>query len=131
MHHRIRGSVQTLQKQIAGSGLFCGEKNSDQENILKIERIVISFDGVLITKFQVERALGAPIEQKTMYFPEIEDKSLVELMDEYEKYILETMMDTYGRASEVGRALGMSKVTLSRKLCKYGLNKKECYKNKT
>ncbi len=97
--------------------VFCGEQNSDQENILKIERIVISFDGDLITKFQVERALGVPIEQKAMYFPEIEDKSLAELMDEYEKYTLETMMDTYGRASEGGRALGMSKATLSRKLC--------------
>lgn len=92
------------------------------ENI--IERIIISFDGDVITKFQVERALGVPVEQKASYTPQFENKTMTELMDEYERYILETMMDTHGKkASEVGKVLGMSKATLSRKLSKYGLNK--------
>ena len=37
---------------------------------------------------------------------------MTELMDEYEKYILESMLAKYKRASEVGRALGMNKSTL-------------------
>ena len=65
-----------------------------------------------------------PVEQKASYTPQLENKTMTELMDEYERYILETMMDIHGKkAIEVGKALGMSKATLSRKLSKYGLNK--------
>ena len=82
------------------------------ENV--IERIMISFDDNIITKAQVERAMGVMTESVGMDLSNLEGKTMTELMDEYEKYILESMLAKYKRASEVGRALGMNKSTLSR-----------------
>ena len=48
-------------------------------------------------------------------------RNLEELMDAYEKSILESMLAKYKRASEVGRALNVNKSTLSRRMKKYGL----------
>ncbi|MCQ4635550.1 sigma 54-interacting transcriptional regulator [Anaerovorax odorimutans] len=87
------------------------------ENV--IERIMISFDGDRITKFQVERAIGIPIETTATTEVVTGDKSMEELLEEYEKYILESMMNKCKRASDVARALKMNKSTLSRRLKKY------------
>lgn len=91
------------------------------ENV--IERIMISFDDNIITKAQVERAMGVMTELVGMDLSNLEGKTMTELMDEYEKYILESMLAKYKRASEVGRALGMNKSTLSRRMKKYGLER--------
>ena len=91
------------------------------ENV--IERIMISFDDNIITKAQVERAMGVMTESVGMDLSNLEGKTMTELMDEYEKYILESMLAKYKRASEVGRALGMNKSTLSRRMKKYGLER--------
>ena len=88
------------------------------ENI--IERIMISFDGEVITKPQVERVIGIQGESD-MDMSALEGKSMTQLLDEYEKLILEKMMSKYKKASDVGRALKMNKSTLSRRLNKYGL----------
>ncbi len=90
------------------------------ENIM--ERIMISFDGDRITRFQVERAIGMPMETSVVRSSNIEDKSMIQLLEEYEKYILETMMGKHKRASDVARALKMNKSTLSRRLKKYDLD---------
>lgn len=90
------------------------------ENIM--ERIMISFDGDRITRFQVERAIGMPMETSVVRSSNIEDKSMTQLLEEYEKYILETMMGKHKRASDVARALKMNKSTLSRRLKKYDLD---------
>lgn len=87
------------------------------ENV--IERIMISFDGETITKFQVERAIGIPVESTVSTDAIASGKSMEQLMEEYEKYILESMMNKYRRASDVARALQMNKSTLSRRLKKY------------
>ena len=89
------------------------------ENVM--ERIMISFDGETITRFQVERAIGTPVEPASESIVGIEDASMEEIMEHYEKYILEKMMSKYKRASDVARALHMNKSTLSRRLKKYGL----------
>lgn len=91
------------------------------ENV--IERIMISFDDNIITKAQVERAMGVMTESVGMDLSNLEGKTMTELTDEYEKYILESMLAKYKRASEVGRALGMNKSTLSRRMKKYGLER--------
>ena len=91
------------------------------ENV--IERIMISFDDNIITKAQVERAMGVMTESVGMDLSNLEGKTLTDLMDEYEKYILESVLAKYKRASEVGRALGMNKSTLSRRMKKYGLER--------
>ena len=89
------------------------------ENIL--ERIMISFDGETITKFQVEKAIG--IQEKPVLYEEITfgENSIQEMLDSYEKQILEEALAKYGRASDVARALRINKSTLSRRMKKYGL----------
>ena len=89
------------------------------ENI--IERIMISFDGEIITKFQVERAIGVPQESTVSQATSIEGKSMAELLEEYERYILEISMAQNKKAADVARNLRMNKSTLSRRLKKYGV----------
>ena len=89
------------------------------ENI--IERIMISFDGNIINKFQVERALGISAVHITESPEEMGDKGMKELMEEYERYILKTMLEKHGRPSAAARALGMNKSTFSRRMEKYDL----------
>ena len=88
------------------------------ENIM--ERIMISFDGEVITKAQVERVIGIQAESD-VDLSMLEGKSMTQLLEDYEKHILQEMLSKYKRASEVGRALKMNKSTLSRRLSKYGL----------
>lgn len=52
-----------------------------------------------------------------------ERKSMEQLMDEYERYILESTFSESKRASDVARALRMNKSTLSRRMKKYHLEK--------
>lgn len=89
------------------------------ENV--IERLMISSDDEVITKRQTERAIGIPTDLSGADLSGIEGRSLEELMDAYEKSILESMLAKYKRASEVGRALNVNKSTLSRRMKKYGL----------
>lgn len=89
------------------------------ENIM--ERIMISFDGEVITKFQVERAIGAPVNPVVADICDMGDKSLGELLEDYEKYVLKAMLSKYKRASEVGKVLKVNKSTLSRRMKKYNL----------
>lgn len=89
------------------------------ENIM--ERIMISFDGEVITKAQVERVIGIQAESD-VDLSMLEGKSMTQLLEDYEKHILEEMLSKHKRASEVGRVLKMNKSTLSRRLKKYGLD---------
>jgi len=88
------------------------------ENI--IERLIISFDGDKITKFQVETVIGLRA-YKGLQDEEIEGKHIDELLDSYEKHILEKMLDKYKKPASVSKQLNMNKSTLSRKMKKYGL----------
>lgn len=89
------------------------------ENMM--ERIMISFDGDVITRFQVERTIGVTVDGIIASMSEIEGKSMTEILDDYEKYILEMMLRKYKYASEVGKALRMNKSTLCRRMKKYNL----------
>lgn len=86
-----------------------------------MERIMISTDDNEITRSQVEKALGIATDSVNMEFSYLEGKTMEQLMNDYEKFILKTMMSKYGKASEVGRALNINKSTLSRRLRKHGL----------
>ena len=88
------------------------------ENIM--ERIMISFDGQEITRNQVEQMTGIAAD-RDRDIESFEGKSMTELLEDYERLILEEMMSKYKRASEVGRKLKMNKSTLSRRLSKYGI----------
>lgn len=88
-----------------------------------LERIMISFDGDIIKKFQVERVLGIPVENKTMDTSYFSGKSLDELVEEYEKNILISMLAEYKKDSDIARMLKMNRSTLSRKLKRYGISR--------
>lgn len=85
-----------------------------------IERLIISFDGVEITKFQVNSLLYPNQEEEADLHID-EGQSLQNLMDNYEKQILAHMLQKYSRAAEITRVLGVNKSTLSRRLDKYNL----------
>lgn len=90
------------------------------ENV--IERMIISFDGDTITKFQVQRALGTKIrDEQDVLLEKMEGKTFQELMDAHEKLILSKMMKKYGKAGTVGELLQLNKTTLWRKIKKYQL----------
>lgn len=90
------------------------------ENI--IERLMISFDGDYIMRSQVKVVLGKVCnEESDLQFIK-EGSSMEEIMDSYEKYVIEEAMKKYGRASVVAKMLKMNKSTLSRRLRKHNLN---------
>jgi len=87
-----------------------------------IERSMISFDGDEITKFQMELLLYPKGPTAYNFNNEtIEDSNIEEMMNSYEKSILSNMLEKHKNASQVAKALGMNKSTLSRRMAKYGL----------
>jgi PAS domain S-box-containing protein len=88
------------------------------ENI--IERLMISFDGDRITRFQVEKAIGRQVPV-AVENDDLQGRTMEELLGAYEKLILERMLEKYKKPSEVARRLAMDKATLSRRIRRYGL----------
>ncbi|MBR0598902.1 sigma-54 interaction domain-containing protein [Sinanaerobacter chloroacetimidivorans] len=92
------------------------------ENV--IERIIISFDGIEITKFQVNRLLyGDSDNPKKIKI--LEGATYKQLMEEYERQILKEMMKKYKKASLISKKLDINKSTLSRRLAKYNIRDEE------
>lgn len=88
------------------------------ENV--IERLMISFDGDKITKFQVEAAIG--IKMGGSINPaNLNGMTLERLMGDYEKNILTEMFQKYKKPCVVARQLDVNKSTLCRKMKKYGI----------
>jgi PAS domain S-box-containing protein len=87
-----------------------------------IERSMISFDGDEITKFQIELLLYRKNPEVDSFINEtMAGANMEEMMNAYEKSILTTMLKKHKNASQVAKALGMNKSTLSRRMTKYGL----------
>lgn len=89
------------------------------ENI--IERLMISFDSTLITKSQLEAVIGngnlkgsADINHSR--------KTFAEMVEDYEKELLQQMVDIYVKPAEITRKLKINKSTLSRKMKKYEIS---------
>ena len=89
-----------------------------------IERAVISFEGDIIRKFQIERILGVPVRNNEIIEDMIKGRSLAELVQDYEKNILAAMVEKYEKDADIARNLKVNKATLSRKLKKYGVKEK-------
>lgn len=85
------------------------------ENV--IERLMISIDGREITGEEVKNLIGKAGSYETRF----ENRTMQELLEEYEYEILKSMMQKYQRASKVSRALDINKTTLHRRLKKYNL----------
>lgn len=88
------------------------------ENV--VERLIISYDGDEITRHQVDIAIGSNVESPRESL-HVSGKTMVQLLEEYEKAIIESMLETHKRPINVAKALDMPKATLSRKMKKYGL----------
>ena len=85
------------------------------ENI--IERLMISVDDNEITAGQVRNLMS----NTNSYETDFENKTMQELMDEYEYEILKSMMEKHQKASKVSNALNINKTTLHRRLKKHNL----------
>ena len=92
-----------------------------------VERLFIQSDGDEIV---LEDALEIFGEKKTgisLFAYETSElnikygATLKEMMDEYEKKILEEYSTKYKTATDIGKALGVDRTTISRKMEKYGL----------
>lgn len=91
------------------------------ENV--IERILVSYDGMEITKFQVENMLFSA-EHLFEPFPAENAENFNMIMDYYEKTLLEKLLKNYKTANELSQKMQINKSTLSRKLKKYNLNQR-------
>lgn len=85
-----------------------------------IERLMVSTDGNQITKFQVQRQLVKCIDPNVCT-AETPDRSLAEIVADFEKNVLLEMMANHKNAAGVARALNVNKSTISRKLKKYNI----------
>ena len=91
------------------------------ENV--IERIIISYDEERITKEQVNRAVGVQKTEKDII--EQENMSYRELIELYEKELLQNLLDKFGKPARIAKNMGMSKATLSRKLKYYQIGERK------
>lgn len=81
-----------------------------------IERSIISFDGTQINGFQIEKLLYSKSSQVNVDDIENSGVTINEMIDAYEKEVLNAALKKYKNASEAARKLGVSKSTMSRKL---------------
>jgi transcriptional regulator with PAS, ATPase and Fis domain len=87
-----------------------------------MERILISFDGYEITKFQIERILYPKSLGGDCFKNETEmSLPLAQRLEEYEKNIISDALEKSKSASKAAKMLGLDKATLSRRITKYGL----------
>lgn len=84
-----------------------------------IERIMISFDGNEITKFQVNSQLKT--SQSYMGVDNIEASSLEQQIDDFEKNLITELMRKHQNGSVVAEILSVDKSTISRKIRKYNI----------
>ena len=117
-----------MNKVISDDALNILEKASWPGNVRElknvVERLMLSYDGELIKGFQVERILGIPVTSTGIDISTLKNKNMKDILEDYEKSILLSMMEEYKKMSRVAEILNMSKATLSRKLNKYGIVKK-------
>lgn len=120
-----------MNKSMTLDGIRELERHNWPGNIRQLrnimERIMVSFDGRLISSFQVLKQLSTRIEENDQV-TEYEGwggKSLEEILEKYEKRILMEMLKDLGTAKEVAASLQIDKSTVSRKFKKYGIENKK------
>jgi PAS domain S-box-containing protein len=115
-----------LNKHLTFEAIEVLEKYSWPGNIRElqnvIERSAISFDGDKITKFQIERLLYPKASGGyTMEAVPRNGATINEMLDDFEKNIIEESLKQYKNASQAASVLGLNKSTMSRRMNKYGL----------
>ncbi len=85
-----------------------------------VERIFYSIESKIITAEQIKKILG--ISQEFEYEDlKNSEKTLNELMEDYEKRVLNEMFEKYKKGNIVAEKLGMNEATLSRRVKKYNI----------
>jgi PAS domain S-box-containing protein len=114
-----------MNKRITGEGVRCLENHEWPGNVRElrniIERIMISFDGSELTKFQIEHQLNHVSENGEKPGAKVYEGTLNERISAYEKDLLINMIEEHAYGYRVANMLGVNKSTISRKLKKYGI----------
>ena len=114
-----------LKKQIEPNAIHSLEEYSWPGNVRElqnvIERCVLSFDGNTINRFQIERVLYPDIPDFSEGWTLDSDKSLHQIIQEYEENILASALQQFKTPAEAARKLGIDKSTMSRKMSRYNL----------
>lgn len=87
-----------------------------------IERIVISVENDRIVDVDMHKVLYADVYMPS--FGEHEQGTLEKMLNHYERHIIESLMQKHENASKVAKILSVNKSTISRKLKKYGTERK-------
>lgn len=116
----------SIEKEISGAAIRVLEEYDWPGNVRElrniIERLVVSGAGSRISEFQVRRCLSAGEGNMFMGLEQENSMaSLAEMMNEYEKYIIETALGECGNATEAARLLGIDKSTMSKKRKKHNI----------
>lgn len=116
----------SIEKEISGAAIRVLEEYDWPGNVRElrniIERLVVSGAGNRISEFQVRRCLSAGEGNMFMGLArENSTASLAEMMNEYEKYIIETALGECENATEAARLLGIDKSTMSKKRKKHNI----------
>jgi TyrR family helix-turn-helix protein len=88
------------------------------ENLL--ERLVIIGSESFITTNQIQHILF-PTKEKQLPSPDGSFKTLKELMNDFERSVLQNALETHGTTYKAAEALGASQATIARKAHAYGL----------
>ncbi len=122
-----------LSKNISNEGIELLKEYNWPGNIREleniIERLMISFDGKIITPFQIKKVLGLDIIDSDEDF--ISNQiSMQDILERKEKQILQHALEKRMKISDMARSLGINRTTLYRRLEKYDLmEKKEMFDN--
>jgi len=93
-----------------------------------IERCMISFDSDSITPFQVAQFIRIPDRAQNQFLLDPSDmlksdeKTLNEIMDDYEKQVISFALRSSKNASEASRKLGIDRSTMSRHMKKHKID---------
>ncbi|MPN29788.1 Transcriptional regulatory protein TyrR [bioreactor metagenome] len=88
------------------------------ENLL--ERLVIIGQDSIITSGQIHQILSSDGKGAALRH-EIDQHSLKELMESYERSLIQSALETHGSTYKAAEALGASQATIARKALSYGL----------
>jgi PAS domain S-box-containing protein len=112
-------------KRISREGIDCLKNYEWPGNVRElrniIERIMISFDGPELTKFQISNQLNQKTGADERTGARACEGTLSERIAAYEKDLLSELMQTHKCGSRVAEILGVNKSTVSRKLRMYGI----------
>lgn len=113
-----------MNKSIQEDGLQILEEYNWPGNVRElgniIERIMVSYEGDIITKFMLFKQINGC---STKYLRDKEELSLKEIVERYEKEVIVQYMDDCSTGQELAKVLNVDQATISRKLKKYNLNR--------